>query len=138
MAENTGRPEKTPPSNAVAIIKDIASRGCSEKTIAHALGIAWGTWTRWREDYPELKAAYEQGRAVEHDTLVGVLFEKAVKGDTTAAMFLLKCRHNYRDGGITVEDNRQIKVGIMLPQSLKPEQYQRIIDTTATEVTEDE
>jgi len=137
MQKKTGRPQKLPPANALEIIKKVASRGCSEKTVAHAFGIGWEVWCRWREEFPELKAALDQARAREHDTLVGVLFEKAMKGDTVAAMFLLKCRHNYRDGGITVEDNRQIKVGIMLPQSLKPEQYQQIIDTTA-EVTEDE
>lgn len=132
------RPKKNPPTNAIEIIKEVASRGCAERSIAFALGVDYQTWQRWREEDPSLRMAYEEGRAREHDTLVGILFEKATKGDTVAAMFLLKCRHNYRDGGITVEDNRQIKVGIMLPQSLKPEQYQQIIDTTATEVTEDE
>lgn len=65
---------------------------------------------------------------MEHDQLVGVLFEKAMAGDSTAAMFLLKCRHNYRDGGITIEDNRSVRIGVMLPASLNPEQYKQIVD----------
>ncbi len=124
-----GRPLKQPPKNAVEIIKNTASRGCTERTIASALGASFDTWQRWREDFPELKEAYDQARAVEHDQLVGVLFEKAMAGDSTAAMFLLKCRHNYRDGGITIEDNRSVRIGVMLPASLNPEQYKQIVDT---------
>lgn len=127
QTKKIGRPLKQPPKDAVEIIRDIASRGCSEKTVLAALGTSRETWSRWKTEYPELLDAYEEARAVEHDKLVGVLFERALKGDTVAAMFLLKCRHNYRDGGIVLEDNRSVKIGIMLPQSLKPEQYQQII-----------
>jgi len=125
----TGRPKRQPPANAIEIIKSIASRGCSEKTICATFGLSWETWVRWREEFPEIKEAYDQARAVEHDSLVGVLFDKALKGDIVAAMFLLKCRHNYRDGGITIEDNRNVKIGIMLPQSLNADQYQQIINS---------
>lgn len=131
MTKKIGRPLKQPPANAVKIISDIASRGCSERSIAYALGVDFQTWQRWREDFPELKEAYGHARAREHDSLVGVLFKKALSGDSVAAMFLLKCRHNYRDGGITIEDNRSVKIGIMLPQSLNAEQYQQILETSA-------
>lgn len=106
MSDKIGRPLKEPPAKAVKIISDVASRGGAEISIAYALGTSFKTWQRWREDYPELKEAYDQARAKEHDTLVNILFEKAKKGDSVAAMFLLKCRHNYRDGGITIEDMR--------------------------------
>ena len=132
------RPLKLPPKNAIEIITDVASRGCAERSIALALGINYQTWQRWREDHPELKEAYQNARAVEHDALVGILYEKAIAGDSIAAMFLLKCRHNYRDGGITIEDNRQIKLGIMLPQSLNAEQYKQIITTSAEVISHDE
>lgn len=75
---------------------------------------------RFREEHPELKEAYDQARKIEHDAPVGLLFEKAMKGDSIAAMFLLKCRHNYRDGGITIEDNRRVQNGVALPSSLNP------------------
>jgi hypothetical protein len=123
-------PKKKPPANAIEIIAATACRGCSEKSIAFALGISFDTWLRWREDHPELKQALDQARAVEHDALVGVLFEKAMTGDSVAAMFLLKCRHNYRDGGVTIEDNRSVRIGVMLPASLNAEQYKQIINTT--------
>jgi len=129
MSRKIGRPKKTPPENAVEIIKTTASRGCSETTIANALGVSFDTWMRFRGDHPELKEAYDQARAIEHDALVGVLFEKAMKGDTVAAMFLLKCRHNYRDGGVTIEDNRRVQIGVVLPSSLNPDQYKQIINS---------
>ncbi|MBM9614761.1 hypothetical protein JWJ90_10745 [Desulfobulbus rhabdoformis] len=129
-----GRPKIMPPENAVEIIEKTASHGCSEKTIARALGVSFDTWMRFREDHPELKEAYDQARAVEHDALVGVLFEKAMKGDATAAMFLLKCRHNYRDGGVTIEDNRRVQMAVVLPTSLNADQYKQLIEG----VTDDE
>jgi len=131
------RPPKLPPKNAIAIIQELGSRGCSEKSIAYALGTSADTWRRWKEDYPEILEAFEQARAVEHDSLVGVLYDKAMGGDSIAAMFLLKSRHGYRDGGVTIEDNRNVKIGIMLPQSLNPEQYQQIISTTAKVIEND-
>lgn len=122
-----GRPPLKPPANAIEIIAETACRGCSEKSVAFALGVSFDTWLRWREDHPELKQALDKARSVEHDKLVGVLFEKAMAGDSVAAMFLLKCRHNYRDGGVTIEDNRSVKIGVMLPASLNAEQYKQII-----------
>ena len=123
-----GRPLKQPPKDAVEIIKNVACRGCSETSIARALDADFKTWQRWREDFPELREAYQQARAIEHDSLVGVLFEKAMAGDSVSAMFLLKCRHNYRDGGLVIEDNRSVRIGIMLPQSLNPEQYKQVAE----------
>jgi hypothetical protein len=137
MAKTIGRPPMQPPANAIAIISEVASRGCAERSIAAALGVDYKTWQKWREEHPKLKEAYNNARATEHDALVNVLFEKALSGDNIAAMFLLKCRHNYRDGGITIEDNRAVKIGIMLPQSLNAAQYKQILDTTA-EVIENE
>jgi hypothetical protein len=132
MQKKTGRKKKMPPENAMEVIEDAASRGCSEWSIAKALGTCFGTWRRWLDEFPELKEAYDQARAIEHDALVGVLFEKAMKGDSTAAMFLLKCRHNYRDGGVTIEDNRRVQIGVVLPSSLNPDQYKMLIDGGGT------
>ena len=127
-----GKPRLDPPANAIEIIKKVATRGVSERTVASCLHISRDTWSRWKSDFPEIKEAYDSARAEEHDKLVGVLFDKAVnQGDSVAAMFLLKCRHNYRDGGITIEDNRSVKIGVMLPASLSQEQYKQIISTTA-------
>jgi hypothetical protein len=47
-------------------------------------------------------------------------------------MFLLKCRHNYRDGGVTIEDNRRVQIGVVLPSSLNPDQYKMLIDGGGT------
>jgi len=41
---------------------------------------------------------------------------------------ILKCRHNYRDGGVTIEDNRRVQIGVVLPSSLNPEQYKQLVD----------
>ena len=128
-----GRPEKTPPNNACDIVAKLAAKGCSETTIAYALGVCDKTWRRWKKDIPELLEALAVGRAREHDKLVGMLHEKALKGDIIAAMFLLKCRHNYKEGAV-IEDNRRIQIGVMLPQSLSPEQYRQIVNVTPKEV----
>jgi hypothetical protein len=134
-----GRPEKLPPGDAHKIVLKLAARGCNETTIAYGLGIGVKTWRKWKKDHPELLEALELGRAREHDKLFGVLYRKAIKGDTIAAMFLLKCRHNYKEGSTTfVEDNRRIQIGIILPQSLTPEQYQQIVNIPLKEIEHDE
>jgi hypothetical protein len=136
--QKIGRPLKLPPKNAVEIILDIASRGCSEASIAHALHVDFQTWQRFRVDHPELKEAYEKARAREHDALVGVLFEKALAGDTVSALFLLKTRHGYRDNSTIIEDNRSVKIGVMLPQSLNADQYRQIINSVQEATDADE
>lgn len=109
------------------IIEELASRGCSEVTIARALGMSQDTWRREKSEDPKAVEALERGRAVEHDSLVGKLYESAMKGNVVAALFLLKARHGYREGH-TIEHQQNVRVTLELPAALDPNTYARVIN----------
>src|SRR5690242_12148930 len=92
----TGRPRKTLPANGLDVIRRLASNGCNEVAIAAALKMDVSAWRRIREEDPEARAAWQEARAIEENKLAGKLFEAAMNGNVTAAIFLLKARHGYR------------------------------------------
>ena len=76
------------------------------------------------------------GRAVEHDKLVGALFEAATKkGNITAAIFLLKARHGYVEGVPFVQNS--VSINYTIPAAMTPEQYVKAIEAEAQIVKPD-
>ena len=51
----------------------------------------------------------------------------AMSGNTTSAMFLLKCRHGYREGDQSELANR-VSINFQLPGALPLEQFARVIE----------
>jgi hypothetical protein len=127
-----GRKKKTLPTNGLETITELAERGVTETDIAKALGMSFDTWLRIKTENEEAKQALEAARAIEKDQLVGMLFDKAMKGDSTAAMFLLKTRHGYLEGKQHVNAN-QVNVQISVPGSMDAEQYQKKIEVNNNE-----
>ncbi|HSL84918.1 MAG TPA: hypothetical protein VLF66_19240 [Thermoanaerobaculia bacterium] len=113
-------------------IESLAARGVSEKSIARAVNVEYRhRWRALKEEDPRAAEALERGRAAEHDALVGVLYRAATeKGNTTAAMFLLKCRHGYVDQPRPSEaaENR-VSITFQLPAPLTPDQYERLVSS---------
>jgi hypothetical protein len=130
-----GRRKKTLPANGIAIIRELASRGVKETDIAKALGISYNVWNRIKHTDERAKNAVEEARQVEHDELFGILYEKALKGDSVPAMFLLKTRHGYKEGAEATTNNA-VAVQITLPGSMKPEDYLKAIEVKHPEKNE--
>jgi hypothetical protein len=126
------RPRKALPANGLDVIRGLAANGVNEHAIAAALGLAFETWKRIRDEDPEAKAAWQEARAIEENRLAGELFRQAMDGNTTAAIFLLKGRHGWRDVG-PAEGDSGVKVGVQinLPGALKAEDYQRLVTVTS-------
>ncbi len=115
---------KEPPVNVLEIVEMACRNGCTVHQIAEALGIDRKLFAEWRERYPDIETAMTAGRAVEHDKLFGALFKAAThetKPNLIAAIFLLKCRHSYREGEAPVSNT--VSINFMLPKSMSPEQY---------------
>jgi len=113
-----------PPKAAAKMVKDLTSRGCSEVTIAKALGVSRHIWEGWRDDYPEIQAAWEEGRGIEHDKLFNVLFEAATKKkNIVAAMFLLKARHGYKENADFTIQNK-VAVTFEVPGAMPANVYE--------------
>ena len=130
-------PEKYPPKDAAEIVEKLAAKGNAQNTIAKALGVGVKTWQQWRDEkYPELGEALERGRAIEHDQLVGTLFDQAINHkNTTAAIFLLKTRHGYRENEPLDQGGPQINLTFELPGSVDPKTYEAQILKKAVEPT---
>ncbi|HEX4029239.1 MAG TPA: hypothetical protein VHX20_02700 [Terracidiphilus sp.] len=94
-----GALRKHPPINAVADIERLASEGFAIVGIAKHLGVGKDTFKRWRDEISAIDEAFEHGREMERQTLHALIKRDAVAGKpaNANAMFLLKCRHNYRE-----------------------------------------
>lgn len=121
------QPKKTIPKNGLQKIRSLAERGVSEVDIAKSLNMSYKTWQRIKEEDPDARNVLEEARQIEETKLVGVLFEKAMKGDATSAMFLLKTRHGYREGAELVNAN-QVNVRITLPGAKDPTEYLKEVE----------
>jgi hypothetical protein len=119
------RTKKLLPKGGLEKIRDLASHGHSEKDIARALGMAPSTWTRLKDENPEAQDALDAGRSVEHLALYGKLYEKAMGGDIVALLFLLKCRHGYRELADFPQNAAQIIIS--LPAAATLETYKPLV-----------
>ncbi|MBD3615843.1 MAG: hypothetical protein HUJ22_04655 [Gracilimonas sp.] len=126
------RIKKVLPEGGLETIRTLGKRGVNETDIAKALGMSYDTWLRIKRENPEAKQAIQEARAVEEGKLVGVLYEKAMKGDATCAMFLLKTRHGYLEGK-DVNSGNAVQVNITIPGSMDPEDYKKQIEVKQDE-----
>lgn len=89
-----------PPKDAVERIEYcVGNYGSTKEQLAAHFGICLDTFNDWIIRHPEIRAAFERSKGIEYSKLVGMLYEKAMAGDSVCAMFLLKVRHNARDSG---------------------------------------
>lgn len=113
--------KKNPPPEATDLIKRMASTGFSKRGIALNMGVSVDLLNRWLEDHEELGDAFAWGREEEHNALFNALYSQAIhKGNATAAMFLLKARHGYREGDQSEIANR-VSITFNLPGADKLE-----------------
>ena len=117
--------KKYPPENCCSVVRELAAKGAAQRSIARALGTSLDTFNRWREETPEIEDALQEGRSQEHDLLVGTLLEAAVSHkNVTAAIFLLKARHNYRENQELQQDKPQVTINFELPGACDQQSYE--------------
>jgi len=87
---------------------------------------------RWLKENPELAEAREACLGIEEKELVDALWEQVKGGNTTAAIFLLKTRHHYRDNS-PVADQTNVQVNITLPGAVRLAEYKAAIATAHPE-----
>jgi len=121
------RPKKLLPRNGLEKIRDLASRGFSEKDIARALGMSAKTFLHRKQEEQAVQDALDEGRSIEHQALYGKLMEKALAGDTIALLFLLKCRHGYRET-VDITQTNAVQVLFQMPAALDPADYAKLIE----------
>lgn len=118
-------------TRGLAMVEELAARGVSETTIAKALSMGKDAFRGAKRRDPAVQEALDRGRAIEHDRLVGKLFDTAMEGNVVAGIFLLKARHGYREGEPVEGGSNNVQVNINLPAALSPEEYRRAVDVTS-------
>lgn len=114
---------KRPPQDAAEKLLELAAAGYNKKGLAYRLGTTVETLNKWLELYPELQRALDEGREREHNALFTALYDSATKGgNVTAAIFLLKARHGYREGDQGEIANR-VSINFQLPGALRLEDF---------------
>lgn len=126
-----GRKAKHPPPGAADRIEALAADGFSVLGIAKHLGTSPDTFRRWLADFPALQDAMDSGREIERHALHNMLFKAATEGgNTSAAMFLLKARHGYREGDQSEQGNR-VSINFQLPAAMPLADF-KVIDHGTT------
>ena len=123
--------ERLPPGSRDALLS-MASNGLKESTAAKALGVPLHEFRRVITKNPEGKALWQEALSVERDALIGVLFNRAIEGDTKAAQFLLAARHGMTEKQVEQGGDR-VNITFQLPAALNPEQYAKLIQSTTPE-----
>lgn len=75
----------------------LASRGLTMAQIAASFGLSDDTLARRRKENEELEAAIRRGQAKGIAKVANSLYEQAMRGNVTAAIFYLKARANWSD-----------------------------------------
>jgi hypothetical protein len=115
----------------IAMVEELASRGCSVVTIAAALGMSRDTLRACRVRQPDVDEAYQRGLAREQDHLVGNLRRLADDGNVVANIFLLKGKHGWREGDAP-EVNLNVNTGGVLLMPAKQSVEEFLADNPAT------
>jgi hypothetical protein len=125
-------PRKHPPADAAERIEALAADGFSMVGVAKRLGTSFDVLTRWMDERPALRAAFDRGREDERYALHNQLYRLAMEqGHAPSAMFFLKARHGYREGE-PVEVNTNVRLTFTLPNAMTVDQFRGAIDAERT------
>lgn len=86
----------------LTLLKGWARDGLSDEQIAHNIGVSPATLYNWKKDHLEILEAIKKGKEVVDYEIENALVKKALNGDVTAAIFLLKHRRpeKYGEGAL--------------------------------------
>lgn len=101
-------------------IKAWARDGLTDEQISKQMGVSYSTFRDWVSKFPALSAALKEGKAPVDAMVEDALFQKAIKGDTTAIIFWLKNRRPdvWRDRR-DKEDEKDKSITIKLDETIK-------------------
>jgi len=115
----------------------MVKHGARETDIAAKLGMSFPTWHRLKQERADIQQAMAEGNSHLHEQVFGMLYKRAMDGDTIAILFLLKSRFAYKEG-TTQEVNHNVRVSFELPASLSADHYSKLISPTPDLIEHDD
>lgn len=87
-----GKYQKWLEPEGLILLQGWARDGLTDEQIAHNMGISAATLYNWKQRYLEILEALKKGKEIVDYEVENALLQKALIGDTTAAIFWLKNR----------------------------------------------
>lgn len=112
-------------------VEALAATGLRQVSIAALLGLGRDAFESALEHQPEVRAAFERGRAALEQELATMLVAHARKGNIAATIFSLKNIANWSDGGIRGEQAPAVAVQINIPPGMSEDEFRRIVEGKA-------
>jgi len=122
----TGQPRAEITSEGAALVQRTAAAAHSLSNIAAALGVSRRTLGEAMERQPNVRDAFETGRANLETELASGLLEKARGGNLVATIFLLKAMCGWKEGEPR-DGVPKVAIQINLPPALSEAAYERVL-----------
>lgn len=103
-----GRYQKWLESENLVLLEGWKRNGLTDKQIAGNMGISVNTLDKWKQRFVQIRQALKIGHESANYAVERELFQKAMKGNTTAMIFWLKnnWRDKYNDSELSPEERR--------------------------------
>lgn len=106
-----GRYQKWLESENLILLEGWKRNGLTDKQIAENMGISVNTLDKWKQRFVQIRQALKIGHESANYAVERKLFQKAMKGNTTAMIFWLKnnWRDKYNDSALSPEEREMMK-----------------------------
>lgn len=103
-----GRYQKWLESENLVLLEGWKRNGLTDKQIAGNIGISVNTLDKWKQRFVQIRQALKIGHESANYAVERKLFQKAMKGNTTAMIFWLKnnWRDKYNDSELSPEERK--------------------------------
>lgn len=105
-----GRYQKWLESENLVLLEGWKRNGLTDKQIAGNMGISVNTLDKWKQRFVQIRQALKIGHESANYAVERKLFQKAMKGNTTAMIFWLKnnWRDKYNDSQLSKEERKLV------------------------------
>ena len=105
-----GRYQKWLESENLVLLEGWKRNGLTDKQIAGNMGISVNTLDKWKQRFVQIRQALKIGHESANYAVERKLFQKAMKGNTTAMIFWLKnnWRDKYNDSELSAEERQLV------------------------------
>jgi transposase len=116
------KPGRKPIEIDLKQVEALAGSGLTEAQIAEALGIGYRTLETRKHDYSEFSQAIKKGKAKGIAHVTNKLMEQVNEGNTTAILFYLKCRADWKETAVHEFGDKPLKL-ILGGKNIDPKQF---------------